>query len=94
MQYSNIISISIFLALAASKNVFAEDANTWQAKGQAALEASEQLKPNNNRAKNVILFVGDGMGISTITAARIFEGQRRGVDGESNSLSFRRFLFC
>ena len=27
------------------------------------------------RAKNVILFVGDGMGIATVTAARIFDGQ-------------------
>lgn len=43
------------------------------------------------RAKNVILFIGDGMGVSTLTAARIFEGQRRGVDGASNRLSFEAF---
>ena len=40
------------------------------------------LQPNTNRAKNVILFVGDGLGVSTVTAARIFEGQQRGADGE------------
>ena len=28
--------------------------------------------------KNVILFLGDGMGVSTVTAARIFEGQLMG----------------
>ena len=28
--------------------------------------------PDGKQAKNVILFIGDGMGISTITAARIF----------------------
>ncbi|NIO39813.1 MAG: alkaline phosphatase, partial [Burkholderiales bacterium] len=39
----------------------------------------------------IILFIGDGMGISTITAARIFDGQTRGVDGESNSLAFEKF---
>lgn len=39
-------------------------------------------------AKNVILFVGDGMGISTVTAARILEGQMRGGTGEGNELSF------
>ena len=44
-----------------------------------------------DRAKNVILFIGDGMGVSTLTAARIYEGQRRGVDGASNLLSFERF---
>jgi len=43
------------------------------------------------RAKNAILFVGDGMGISTVTAARILEGQLRGESGEENSLSFDRF---
>ena len=48
-------------------------------------------QPNTNRAKNVILFVGDGMGISTVTAARIFEGQQRGVDGVSNQLAFDAF---
>jgi alkaline phosphatase len=39
----------------------------------------------------VILFVGDGIGISTVTAARIFEGQQRQVDGESNVLAFEAF---
>ena len=43
------------------------------------------------RAKNVILFIGDGMGISTITAARIYEGQKRGETGEENLLSFEHF---
>lgn len=38
-------------------------------------------------AKNVILFIGDGMGISTITAARIYAGQSAGVDGESYHLA-------
>ena len=39
------------------------------------------------QAKNVILFVGDGMGISTITAARIHAGQLKGTDGESYRLA-------
>lgn len=43
------------------------------------------------RAKNVILFVGDGMGISTVTAARIYAGQRAGRDGESNALKMDLF---
>ncbi len=42
-------------------------------------------------ARNVILFVGDGMGVSTVTAARIFEGQLRGETGEENMLSFETF---
>lgn len=39
------------------------------------------------QAKNVILFVGDGMGISTVTAARIYAGQKRDMDGESYRLA-------
>ncbi|MEM1231842.1 MAG: alkaline phosphatase [Pseudomonadota bacterium] len=41
--------------------------------------------------RNVILFLGDGMGISTITAARIYAGQKLGKDGESHALSFEAF---
>ncbi len=43
------------------------------------------------RAKNVILFIGDGMGISTITAARIYAGQKLGQTGEEYVLPFERF---
>ncbi|MFC6197489.1 alkaline phosphatase [Ponticaulis profundi] len=42
------------------------------------------------KAKNVILFVGDGMGISTITAGRIYAGQKQGLDGESYQLAFEQ----
>jgi alkaline phosphatase len=43
------------------------------------------------QAKNVILFLGDGMGISTVTAARIYAGQITGATGEEYSLSFETF---
>jgi alkaline phosphatase len=60
---------------------------------QAALQERLRVTPNTGRAKNVILFVGDGMGISTMTAGRIYEGQKRGVDGESNILTMERLPF-
>ena len=44
-----------------------------------------------SKAKNVILFIGDGMGISTITAARIFDGQSQGKKGEEHQLAFDTF---
>jgi alkaline phosphatase len=71
----------------------AEDVASWVKKGEAALIAAKQLQPNNQQAKNVILFVGDGMGISTITAARIFEGQQKGMDGEGNQLAFEKLPY-
>ncbi|MGV8841624.1 MAG: alkaline phosphatase, partial [Bauldia sp.] len=49
--------------------------------------------PIEGRARNVIIFVGDGMSIPTVTAARILEGQMRGVDGESNNLAIDGFPF-
>jgi len=41
--------------------------------------------------RNVILFLGDGMGVSTVTAARILAGQRAGKLGEEHELSFESF---
>jgi alkaline phosphatase len=46
-----------------------------------------------SRAKNVVLMVGDGMGLTTVTAARILEGQQRGEPGEDNSLAFERLPY-
>lgn len=40
------------------------------------------------KAKNIILFVGDGMSLPTVAAARIYEGQQKNQSGEENLLSF------
>ncbi len=45
----------------------------------------------SDHAKNIILFVGDGMGVATVTAARIFDGQSQGKSGEEHVLPFERF---
>lgn len=65
--------------------------NQWYRDGQAALAKNKNLTGKSPKAKNVIFFVGDGMGVSTVTAARILEGQLEGRTGEENSLSFERF---
>ena len=66
----------------------------WVA-GRAALAERLAVVNRPKRAKNVILMIGDGMGIATITAARIYDGQNPGDgkqrrSGEENSLSFDR----
>ncbi|HMR33320.1 MAG TPA: alkaline phosphatase [Geminicoccaceae bacterium] len=72
----------------------AESAHLTQAddpyfkQAEATLQRVMTQQKNIGRARNVILFVGDGMGFSTVTATRILAGQRRGVDGESNVLTF------
>ncbi|MFK8082360.1 MAG: alkaline phosphatase [Granulosicoccus sp.] len=52
---------------------------------------SQRRQAGASPAKNVILFIGDGMGVSTLSAARILSGQRLGASGEEASLSFERF---
>ena len=70
-------------------------ASEWFSNGRRTVAANKlsHSPPNLRRAKNVILFVGDGMGVSTVTAARILEGQLRGADGEFNRLSFEQFPY-
>ncbi|WP_267879282.1 alkaline phosphatase [Methylobacillus glycogenes] len=79
-------AVAVMMALAGQ--AAAEDAAFWLKDGQDALAAAKKLYPNTRKAKNVILFVGDGMGVSTVTAARILEGQLKGQDGERNKLGF------
>ncbi len=71
-------------------------ANAWYTAGQnkATRSATYDQTSEAGAAKNVILFVGDGMGISTVTAARILEGQLKGMAGEENVLSFGEFPFA
>jgi len=59
--------------------------------GCAMKDAPGANAPSPSTRRNVILFLGDGMGISTITAARIFAGQQRGGTGEEYELPFDRF---
>jgi alkaline phosphatase len=55
--------------------------NDWFESGQAAVARARMLAHPGARARNVILFIGDGMGVTTVTAARILEGQLRGEPG-------------
>ena len=65
----------------------------WYRLGEKHLQKRQLAGAKQPRAKNVILFIGDGMGVSTVTAARILDGQRKGMSGEENSLSFEHFPF-
>lgn len=49
--------------------------------------------PNERVAKNIIIFIGDGMSNPTLTAARIYKAQRNGnmKTPESEYLTFERF---
>ena len=66
-----------------------QSADSYFLKGHDAVAARAAARMPK-KAKNVILFIGDGMGISTITAARIYAGQKKGVDGESYQLAMEK----
>ena len=69
------------------------DEEHWLNVGHDALKAILKEKQNNNVAKNIIIFVGDGLGITVSTAARIYKGQKRGKTGEEERLNFEKFPY-
>ncbi|MBT4273506.1 MAG: alkaline phosphatase [Verrucomicrobia bacterium] len=84
-----LIAASIYLTLNLAQCETREPAS-YQAQQQRLNQAIQQ-QPIHGHARNIILFIGDGMGISTITAARILEGQQNGNSGEENTLSWESF---
>ena len=68
-----------------------QDNNQWYRDGVKLIQDNLRVRPNKKTAKNAIVFVGDGMGITTVTAARILDGQIKGQSGEENVLSWEAF---
>ncbi|CAL8129990.1 unnamed protein product [Orchesella dallaii] len=65
-----------------------EDSNYWFQNAEASLQQKIlSQKTIKKKAKNVIFFIGHGMGVSTVTATRIFKGQQEGKSGEENILN-------
>ena len=65
------------------------ETSAWWFRDGAAQAA--QRGAMGGQAKNVILFIGDGMSLTTVAAARILEGQRKGGAGEENRLGWENF---
>ncbi len=67
-----------------------ESPEGWYRDGEA-LVAERRQRAGSATARNLILFVGDGMSLATVAAARIMDGQLRGRTGEENFLDFEHF---
>lgn len=52
-------------------DILSEEQTVWYDKGLDEIKEAMKVKLNKRRAKNVVLFVGDGMGPNTVTAARL-----------------------
>lgn len=62
--------------------------NYWTNDAQASLQKQlHKNRLNRRKAKNTILFIGDGMSIPTLTATRVYMG------GENHQLSFEQFPY-
>ncbi len=80
LQY-DIFSISVPVNNAVPETLDRQMKDSWFVAGEQFISDGLKLKQINKKAKNVILFLGDGMGISTVTAARILQGQLNGKTG-------------
>lgn len=65
-----------------------KDGDYWNNVGQDILKSQLHKNVlNKNVAKNIIMFLGDGLSIPTITATRVYMG------GEEKQLSFEKFPY-
>jgi alkaline phosphatase len=90
------LALGLFAAGASAQSIdpaATRAADPWFRAGERAVAEARVLSPRSGRAKNVILFIGDGMNVTTVTAARILAGQRAGKSGEENLLSFEKLPF-
>jgi alkaline phosphatase len=75
------------------------DADYWKHIAELEIEATKKVLNaiNTNTAKNIIIFVGDGMSLPTLTASRIYKAQyearKKGqtANGEESLLTFEKF---
>ncbi|XP_064241591.1 intestinal-type alkaline phosphatase-like [Passer domesticus] len=70
-----------------------ENPSFWYKQAAAAIDASFKIQPRINEAKNLIIFLGDGFGVSTITATRILKAQQQGKLGPETPLALDSFPY-
>lgn len=61
------------------------DTSFWRSQAKLSVEELAKRKQNTNTAKNLIIFLGDGMSIPTLAATRVYLGN------ENQHLSFDKF---
>ncbi|XP_059054707.1 membrane-bound alkaline phosphatase-like [Achroia grisella] len=74
-----------------ARNAEELSAKYWVEEAQAGLKSRLRQKNIEAKARNVVMFLGDGMSVPTLAAARTLLGQRAGHTGEESHLSFEEF---
>ncbi|NXA51102.1 PPBI phosphatase, partial [Nothocercus julius] len=70
-----------------------ENPSFWNNQAAEAIEASFQLQPRLVQAKNLIIFLGDGFGVPSLTATRILKAQQQGKLGPETPLFMDSFPY-
>ncbi|CAF1004713.1 unnamed protein product [Adineta ricciae] len=68
-----------------------KNASFWREEARLSIDEILKKRDNTRIAKNVIMFLGDGMGVSTVTAGRIRKGQVNGQLGEDLVTEMEQF---
>ncbi|MEZ5709046.1 MAG: alkaline phosphatase [Blastomonas sp.] len=77
------------IAMAQETGADSEESSKSSYYRDAEIQLERQIADvaQTGKARNLIIFIGDGMGVSSITAGRIYKGQKHGQDGESYPLA-------
>ncbi|RLV63967.1 hypothetical protein DV515_00017731 [Chloebia gouldiae] len=70
-----------------------ENPSFWYKQAAAAIDAAFKTQPRIREAKNLIIFLGDGFGVPSITATRILKGQQKGKLGPETPLALDAFPY-
>uniref|UniRef100_A0A3B4ZD56 Alkaline phosphatase n=1 Tax=Stegastes partitus TaxID=144197 RepID=A0A3B4ZD56_9TELE len=81
----------LLLLLVLGSFIEEENPEFWRSQAKQSLQAALDRKLNTNVAKNILFFLGDGMGITTYTAARILKGQLQNQSGEETVMTMDTF---
>ncbi|XP_032336394.1 LOW QUALITY PROTEIN: intestinal-type alkaline phosphatase [Camelus ferus] len=96
MQGAWVLLLLLGLGLRLSIGVIPVEEETpafWNRQAAQALDAAKKLQPIQTAAKNLIIFLGDGMGVPTVTATRILKGQMSGKPGPETPLAMDQFPY-
>ncbi|CAF3399751.1 unnamed protein product [Rotaria socialis] len=88
-----LVIVASNLNIDAGRTDWSEEKNPsfWNEQARLDIEYNIRRTENKRTAKNVIFFLGDGMGISTVTAGRIRKGQMLGQLGEDFITEMEQF---
>ncbi|XP_051934905.1 alkaline phosphatase, tissue-nonspecific isozyme [Hippocampus zosterae] len=96
MEPSKVSMLALFLLVVfgtTAAKVEEENPEFWRSQAKKTLQTALNRKHNTNVAKNILFFLGDGMGITTYTAARILKGQLQNHTGEETVMTMDTFPY-